>query len=202
MCLKDQPNAKLVALIFITLFSTIYMIQVSENISLHVITISDQSKLIDLMRRIYPSPYAHLWEDQGEWYIENQYHMERLKTELQEENGRYYFVKYQGATVGVIRYVLDAVFTDCKHISGAKLHRIYLNPMMQGMGIGQNLLDWMLAEVKTSGGVMMWLEVMDSQTQALEFYEKNGFQISSDFNLDYRLMYPKYRGMKRMWKYV
>jgi len=178
------------------------MIQVTENISLSSVSVSDQPKLIDLMKRIYPESYAHLWEDKGDWYIENQYNLERLKLELQEDNAHYYFVKYQGATIGVLRFIHKAVFTDCKHISGAKLHRVYLNPMMQGMGVGQDLMDWLSEEVKSKGGVMVWLEAMDTQTQALAFYEKNGFQISSDFTLDYRLMYPKYRGMKRMWKYI
>jgi len=178
------------------------MIQVTENISLHTITVSDQPKLMGLMERIYPEPYAHLWEDNGEWYLENQYNLDRLKLELQEENACYYFVKYQGATIGILRFIHKAVFTDCKHITGTKLHRVYLNPMMQGMGVGQDLMDWLSVEIKSVGGVMVWLEAMDTQSQALTFYEKNGFQFSSDFRLEYERMFSKYRGMKRMWKYV
>ncbi|PCH77818.1 MAG: hypothetical protein COB98_02260, partial [Flavobacteriaceae bacterium] len=177
------------------------MIQVSENISLHTITVSDQPKLMDLMQQIYPDSYAHLWEDKGDWYLENQYNLDRLKEELQEENAYYFFVKYQGATIGIIRFIHQAVFTDCKHITGTKLHRIYLNPIMQGIGVGQELMDWLSVEVKAKGGVMVWLEAMDSQTQALLFYKKNNFQFSSDFSLDFERVIPKYSGMKRMWKY-
>lgn len=178
------------------------MIAVTEYISLHTISVSDHAKLLDLMKQIYPEPYAHLWEDKGEWYLENQYNLESLKNDLQEKNSCYYFVKYQGATIGILRFIHNAVFVDCKHIFGTKLHRLYLNPMMQGMGVGQDLMNWLSVTVKAAGGAMVWLEAMDTQTQALTFYKKNGFQCSSDFNLNYNLMFPKYRGMKRMWKYV
>ena len=46
----------------------------------------------------------------------------------------------------------------------------------------------------------VWLEAMDSQAQALRFYEKEGFTHLASYTLDAPLMHPHYRGMLRLVK--
>ena len=175
------------------------VIQLSESISLRAIYSDDTSLLKELMHQIYPSSYKHLWEDDGYWYVEETFSRAALEKELAESNASYYFVEYQNETVGVLRIVYDFLLSDMSNLKATKLHRIYLDPKTQGKGIGKFLMDWAAQEALKNDSKIIWLEVMDTQEQALLFYKKLGYVISSDFRLTFELMYEHLRGMHRMY---
>jgi len=82
------------------------------------------------------------------------------------------------------------------------LHRIYIDPEVQGKGIGKLLLVWLTAKAKSWGSTLLWLEAMDTQTSAIEFYKRTGFTISNTLRLEVKYLHEHLRGMYRMWKKV
>ena len=54
-----------------------------------------------------------------------------------------------------------------------KLHQLYVRPNQQGMGIGRQLLNATSAEFSSVAGIR--LEVEPENTDAIAFYERNGF---------------------------
>jgi len=114
-------------------------IQLSKNISLKVITLDDAYMLKELMHRIYPPPYKHLWEDNGYWYVEETFSKTALKKELTELNASYYFVVCETVIVGVLRIIYDFSLSDKPALKATKLHRIYLDTKIQGLQFYKNL---------------------------------------------------------------
>ena len=55
-----------------------------------------------------------------------------------------------------------------------RLHKIYILPGQQGKGIGQSLLNYVIADMKTKGATILELNV-NRQNKARTFYEKLGF---------------------------
>lgn len=177
------------------------MISVSNSIQLKAITIKEYSELLQLLKRIYPPAYKHLWLNEDcSFYFKKFYSKENLKLELSNPNAAYYFVFHNSNQVGIIRFVHDIPFEDLPKKKATYLNRIYLGEEAQGKGVAKELFNWIEKGVKQKGGNLIWLKVMDSQKQALRFYKKQGFRLGKPTSLDFELIHTHLRGMYTMYK--
>ena len=174
--------------------------QVSNTIKLQKISLINHIDLTDLMQEIYVPMYHHLWEDKGEWYLNELYSKENLKKELLEENQEYYFVLYKEENIGILRIISNIDFNGFPNKKALMLQRIYLHPKTQGKGLGKELLNWIENISKKRNIKTLWLNAMDTQEQALLFYQKKGFSIIKKTPLEYSLLHKHLRGMYVMTK--
>ena len=89
------------------------MIWISDNIHLKALANKDHSKLLSLLKRIYPPAYKHLWRNEDcSFYFNKFYSEENLKIELSNANAAYYFVYHNSNRVGILRFVHHTPFED------------------------------------------------------------------------------------------
>ncbi len=171
-----------------------------EELRFHPITAADQPALLSLMKRIYPPVYAYLWPDGGDWYVESQYGSANVARELADPVADYRFMVWGGEPVGILRFVPGLPLADRPDSTATKLHRLYLDPAVQGRGIGRGAIAFVEEACRTRGEEWLWLEAMDSAPAAISFYERLGFRRVAPFTLEMPRMLPRYRGMWRMAK--
>lgn len=176
------------------------MLKITQDIGLSEIKLKDSDVLFELMSIIYPPAYEHLWIDNGKEYINKIYSKENLEVELKNVNSKYYFVLFNKIRVGIIKIILSEPIDSSIKGFGIKLHRIYLHPSIQGKGIGQKLINWIENEFCKFHNSYLWLEVMDTQKNAISFYERQGFSIVSTFKFNSNKMKDNLRGMYKMKK--
>lgn len=175
------------------------MINLNKDIQLKPVTIELHSKLIELLQRIYPPAYKHLWENEDcSFYINKFYNIKQLKKELLEKNAKYYFIIHNTKTVGIFRVVFNKPF---KNINNATyINRIYLGKEAQGKGVAKKIFNWTEKAAKENNNHLLWLKVMDTQEQALKFYSKNNYKIHGKTSLEFNLLHKPLRGMFIMYK--
>ena len=178
------------------------MIQVSSNISLQAIKETDSDILISLMKKVYPKAYAHFWKDDGSWYVSTQYSKSNILKELSKEKSDYYLVLFNNEIIGNFRVVWDEKLVGIPTEKQLKLHRIYLDSKLQGQGIGKTLLSWLESTAKEKKYQTIWLDAMNHQTQAFEFYKKLGYQYHSHCFLDFTLLKDEVRKMSQLYKNI
>jgi|ERR1043166_3416592 ribosomal-protein-alanine N-acetyltransferase len=61
-------------------------------------------------------------------------------------------------------------------VTDAEIYNIAVRPDRQGKRFGQLLLDIFKAACHEREATNIWLEVRESNTKAIKFYEKNGFE--------------------------
>jgi len=177
------------------------MISISENITLQDIKIEDQPKLMKLLELVYPPAYKHLWVNEDcRFYLNKFYSLENLALELSDSDAAYYFVIYNSNPVGIFRFIYNQAFKDFPKKQSTYLNRIYLSEDAQGKGVAQQLFNWTENRVKQKGNTLIWLKAMDSQKQALRFYEKQGYNYGDTAQLDFELIHSSLRGMHTMFK--
>lgn len=177
------------------------MIQISEHIRLQEILLQDQQKLIDLVRRVYTPIYKHLWKEENcEWYFNKFYGVDNLQKELNDADSEYYFVIYKSQNVGILKIHFNKPLEGHTKESNVYLHRIFLGYEAQGQGVGKALFSWVEKRAKEKGKSSIWLKAMDSQEQALRFYNKLGYQNIGKTSLDFELIKKDYSGMVIFWK--
>ncbi|MCC1484826.1 GNAT family N-acetyltransferase [Winogradskyella immobilis] len=177
------------------------MISISKDVKLRVITLDDQARLHELMHRIYPPFYRHLWVNEDcNWYMNFCYSMVNLQNELSEPQSEYYFVYYKENLNGILRFKYNSTLEHSFSKNTAYLHRIYLGEESHGKGVAKVLFDWVDKKAKENGQSGIWLEAMDTQIQALKFYEKCNYIIKNTRVLNFERIHEKYRGMIILYK--
>lgn len=177
------------------------MISISKTLQLKAITHNDYIKLNQLMQRIYPPAYKHFWKNENcSWYLDKCYGITNFNSELEDTNACYYFIIYNGLTVGIIRIVYNKSIKQFPNQLTTYLHRIYLGEDAQGKGIAKQLFIWVEKQVLKKNNTVIWLEAMDTKQQALKFYQKEGFKKLEYYKLDFKRIHKHLRGMHLMYK--
>lgn len=178
------------------------MIKVAENLFLKEIKNSDCATLYSLMQEIYSSAYKHFWLDDGQWYVNTQYAKENILKELLVTNANYYFIVYKDEFVGNFRIIWDEKLSGLSQEKQVKLHRIYLHQKLQGKGIGKQLLLWFEAFSKSKNYTVIWLDAMDAQPQAFQFYKNLGYKYHSHTFLMFDNMLDEVKKMSQLYKEI
>lgn len=178
------------------------MIKISNNLKLREILISDCKSLFNLMEEIYPPAYQHFWKDKGDWYVNSQYAKHNILQELKQENADYYFVVYNDEIIGNFRIIWDEKLEHLPYKKQVKLHRVYLHQKIQGLGIGKQLLSWLQQKAIEKKYQVIWLDAMDEQPQAFQFYKNLGYTYHSHTFLPFELMYNQFRKMSQLYKVI
>ena len=176
------------------------MIDITKNLQLKLVLSSDAKTLFTLMKEIYPLVYSHFWTDQGDWYVHTQYCEKNILKELLEENSEDYFILFNNNLVGNFRFIWDEKLTGLSNQNQLKLHRIYLHPKAQGNGIGKTLLAWLEAKAIKKGFEIIWLDAMDAQSKAFQFYKKLGYNYHSHVFLPFDFLHATVRKMSQIYK--
>lgn len=154
------------------------------------------------MKEVYPLAYHHFWKDKGDWYVNSQYSKQKVLQELKQENAEYYFVIYKNEITGNFRIIWDEKLEGLYFIKQVKLHRVYLHQKIQGLGIGKQLLSWLEQKTIENNYDVVWLDAMDEQPQAFQFYNKRGYKYHSHSFLPFELLHDKVRKMSQLYKVI
>jgi GNAT superfamily N-acetyltransferase len=176
------------------------MIKITQNLGLQPIKETDSKKLYTLMKIVYPLAYKHFWKDDGSWYVESQYGIKNIQKELQEANSVYYFVVFQEEIIGNFRILWNHKLKGLENEKSLKLHRLYLHPKTQGNGIGKKILSWLEEKAEQEDYNLIWLDAMNEQQQAFQFYKKRGYKYHSHTHLNFELMHDEVRKMSQLYK--
>lgn len=184
------------------------------NLSIERVTLAQAQRLSKLAKRCYTPHYAHLWFDNGEWYTETMYTVEKLAVEIADPNVDYFIAVNDKIDLGYMKLTLDYPLSIGQGFSlgqgsGSQisaqnalyLDRIYLTENAVGKGIGTKLVELSVKMAKELGKTAVWLAAMDS-SRAVEMYEKMGFMECGNWSLDFEKMRPEYRGMVLMIKHL
>lgn len=68
-----------------------------ENIDLQKLELKDALLLSEAALKAYADHYIHLWYDEGKWYMEKYFSVERLENELKDENSVFYLAYYNSS---------------------------------------------------------------------------------------------------------
>jgi GNAT superfamily N-acetyltransferase len=178
------------------------MVNITPELSLLPIQIKDHSKLFQLMKGVYKTAYQHFWTDQGDWYLELCYNPENFKKELSRKRSHYFFVEFQGKTVGILKYDFPFSPREVAIPNAMKLHRLYLDSSVHGKGVSKELMIYIEDIAKQNELDYIWLEAMLEKPQAKRFYEKMGYEWVLTYQLDFERLLTEVRGIQIMKKEI
>jgi ribosomal protein S18 acetylase RimI-like enzyme len=138
---------------------------------------SHLSTIIDLTKKIWPKAYgAILSLDQLEYMIAKFYNEVAL-LELMDKGHVFYLAHDGNKHVGFVSYELNS------EPNKTKIHKIYVLPETQGIGLGRQFFELVKEKAKENNQKDIFLNV-NKYNSALHFYTKLGFSIVNDEVID------------------
>lgn len=169
--------------------------KITNQLTIKKLSPEDYSDFYECMHEIYFSTYGSYWQDGGVWYFEQQYNKENVLKESSSSDSEYYAVYFNDTLIGALRLVWNEDPRSKRDASYLKVHRLYIATHHQGKGIGKTLLTWVENNAKQKNCKYVWLEVMERQEQAVQFYVQQGYVLQHKRRLEYLLFKEEYRGI-------
>jgi ribosomal protein S18 acetylase RimI-like enzyme len=172
------------------------------NSSIQIVPIQFEKAQIlsDLAKQIYIPHYPYLWEAGGvDWYInEYAYPVEKIENELKDPNNLHYIAYLDQKEIGYLKLNINTATKGFDPVHTLELERIYIDINCIQKGVGTMLINFVKQIALSYHKKEIILKAMDSAQKALEFYKKNGFQVTGNFRLPdhiFGLIKPEFRGM-------
>ena len=138
----------------------------------------DLAGIRKLAEKIWPATYADILSaGQIDYMMGQIYSMDSLLQQIDEYHHIFLILEYDAQPAGFASYSL---YPEEKK---GKLQKIYVDPALQGKGLGQFLLKAVEERVKATGCHTLHLNV-NRHNKARSFYEKQGFVVIRNEDID------------------
>lgn len=165
---------------------------------LEKVSINDILELQKICLDSYSQIFANHWTENGlELYLEREFGTRRLKLELTDDNYEYHFIKKNGKNVGFIKINYKSS-DELSELDNCELEKIYILPSYSGMGIGKTAMTAIINQVQQKTKKVFFLCVIDTNKNAIAFYENLGFEFYGKTRLEAPHFRDELRGMNRM----
>jgi ribosomal protein S18 acetylase RimI-like enzyme len=150
------------------------------NITIRRVTIDDVATLSAIAKQTFYDTFTGTCtEADMQSFLEEYFNETQLSKELNNPDDQCFFAVAEGKPIGYIRFMEDyRSLPLMKQWKALELKRIYILKEFHGMGIAQQLLDFMISYAKKENYQAIWLGVWEHNLRAQRFYEKYGFKNS------------------------
>jgi len=114
-------------------------------------------------------------EENMKSYLENGFSIDKITSELNDENAEFYFAKIGEKVIGYLKLNFGQSQTELKDDKALEIERIYVLKEFHGNKVGQILYDKALEIAKQKNADYVWLGVWEKNARAINVYKKNGF---------------------------
>lgn len=135
--------------------------------------IEDLYKVKQIAEATWPPTFGSMLPaEQLNYMLELIYNIESLRQQM-EQGHRFILAEKNGDAVGFCSYEINY-----KASRRLMIHKVYLLPYVQGLGIGTKLLDRMTDIARLNNDTALRLKVFHLNLNAIHFYLKYGFSKS------------------------
>jgi len=108
-------------------------------------------------------------------YLDEEFSIEKLTTELKDNNSEFYFATLDDDVIGYLKLNFGQSQTEIKDDKAIEIERIYVLRSFHGKSVGQILYDRAMHIARLRNADFVWLGVWEENPRAINFYKKNGF---------------------------
>lgn len=134
----------------------------------------DQLQIISKQTFFETFSFGNTEENMSKYLVEG-FSLEKLKTELDDQNSEFYFAKLGENIIGYLKLNFGQSQTELKNDSALEIERIYVLKEFHGKKVGQILYDKAMQIARNINAEFIWLGVWEENIRAIYFYKKNGF---------------------------
>jgi len=140
------------------------------------VTLNDIDQLQKIGRQTFYETFsAANSEENMSKYLDEEFSIEKLTTELKDNNSEFYFATLDDDVIGYLKLNFGQSQTEIKDDKAIEIERIYVLRSFHGKSVGQILYDRAMHIARLRNADFVWLGVWEENPRAINFYKKNGF---------------------------
>jgi len=150
---------------------------IQEQLKIRRANIEDINEIKLLANDIWPKVYDYMISAEQIQYMLNLFYTpESLNRQMVEQHHIFFLAKIDNKSVGFasVGKLEEGVF---------KLHKLYVQPELQGKGVGKALIKVVFDEAVANGGKRLQLNV-NKNNKSIAFYQSMQFSITGEQNID------------------
>lgn len=141
---------------------------------------NDISDIQAVANEAWPQAFAQILVPQQIVYMMEMMYSRDALWEQMVVNGHMFYIAYEDETpIGFI-----SIEHNCNNTGKTKIHKAYIIPQCQRMGIGKVMFDTAIEQAKGANSSDLFLNVNKYNEKAIAFYNKNGFEIVKEEVID------------------
>lgn len=141
---------------------------------------SQISSLRNIIETTFMDTFAHLNTDENiKIYAAKALSVVKITAEFENENSYFYFVCSEGEQAGYLKLNVKGAQNETSFGNAVEIERIYVLKKFQGRGLGKALFNFSKKFAKDRNKDRLWLGVWDQNTNAIEFYKRQGLDVVS-----------------------
>ena len=146
------------------------------DITIQKITIDKIYQLQKIGRQTFLETFASAnTDDNMIKYLEEEFSISKLTTELNDNNAEFYFAKLDNNVIGYLKLNFGKSQTELQDNGALEIERIYVLNEYHGKNVGKLLYNKAKQIARQHGADYIWLGVWEENPKAIYFYKKNGF---------------------------
>lgn len=111
-------------------------------------------------------------------FFKENYNETKLLSEIEHHQSFHYFYKVDDEIAGYLKLNIDQAQTEPKVDQYLEIQRIYFDKDYQGGGRGSQFIQLAIDKAKEYNKSKVWLGVWENNPSAINFYKKQGFEIT------------------------
>ncbi len=146
------------------------------DIEIQKVTLNDIDQLQKIGRQTFYETFsAGNSEENMTKYLDVGFSLEKLTTELSDNNAEFYFATLDNNVIGYLKLNFGQSQTELQDDKALEIERIYVLKDFHGKSVGQILYDKAIHIARQKNADYVWLGVWEENPRAINFYKKNGF---------------------------
>lgn len=141
-----------------------------------------QGHEIDLLRDIAIDTFKETYEALNEpepfnAYLSENFSKDHFLKQFKTPQSFFFLARCEGAVAGYLKLNTGSAQTDNPLEQAMEIERIYVSQTFKGRGLGKALIQKAIDEAQSAKLSWLWLGVWDKNAHAIEFYQRQGFEI-------------------------
>ncbi|PWS29872.1 GNAT family N-acetyltransferase [Pedobacter paludis] len=146
-----------------------------QNIEITPVTLSDIEKLQGIAEQTFSVTFSNENSEENlADYLGKAFSLEKLTSELNNENSAFYFAIFEHKIIGYLKINFGAAQTEPQD-NAMEIERVYVLKAFHGKKVAQQLFNKAIQIAKQANAEYVWLGVWEENPRAISFYTKNGF---------------------------
>jgi diamine N-acetyltransferase len=142
--------------------------------------INDINLVMEIALQTWPVAYGDILSPAQMQYMLNLFYTRASLQEQMDEKKHTFIIAFDNdIAIAFASYSTKSMEAPTIY----RLHKIYIHPSQQGRGIGNQLLNYIISHIKSTGATALELNV-NRYNKALHFYQKMGFDIIREEDID------------------
>ena len=137
---------------------------------------------VELLRNFAERTFRVAYEAMNEpadfnQYCQEAFSVERVSMEMQHPQSVFWLGWQDGKLAAYLKLNINTYTEAVNSGKTVQIERIYVDPEMQGKGLGERLLDFCYEQAQLLKADSIWLSVWKKNPRAVTFYERCGYEI-------------------------